>query len=188
VVENCKTLSGELPSGRFPLTLLNADRQNDIALLQGATAVVAVATFRDGRGVRPGDEVVAVGFPLQGILAAQMNVTTGTVSSLAGLGDDATRLQMTAPVQPGNSGGPLLDRSGNVVGIVVEKLDALRVAAMSGSISENVNFAIKGEYARTYLDSRGVDYASAPSTATKSPADVGEAARAFTVFIACELR
>src|SRR5439155_21695916 len=95
-----------------------------------------------GRAVRQGDGIVAVGFPLRGLLASGPNVTTGTISALAGLGDDSRYLQITAPVQPGSSGGPLLDQSGNVVGVVVGKLDALRVAQAIGDIPQNVNFAI----------------------------------------------
>ena len=187
VVDGCGTLTGRVPSGSFPLTLLNADRQNDLAVLQSNASLPAVATFREGRGVRPGDDVIAAGFPLQEVLAKQMNVTTGTVSALAGPQDNAAQLQITAPVQPGNSGGPLLDRSGHVVGVVVSKLDALVIASQSGTIPENINFAVKGEVARTYLDSRGVDYLTAASGAAKATADIAEAAKAYTVFITCTL-
>jgi uncharacterized protein len=120
-------------------------------------------------------------------MANQMNVTTGTVSALAGLQDNAAQLQITAPIQPGNSGGPLLDRSGHVVGVVVSKLDALAIASQSGTIPENINFAVKGEVARTYLDSRGVDYLTAASGAAQATADIAEAAKAYTVFITCTL-
>jgi Trypsin-like peptidase domain len=74
--------------------------------------------FRDGKYIRPADPVVVLGFPYAGLLATAPQVTTGAVSALAGLRDDTRYLQLTAPVQPGNSGGPLLDLSGNVVGIV----------------------------------------------------------------------
>jgi S1-C subfamily serine protease len=187
VVDGCSTLTGRAPSGSFPLTLLNTDSQNDLAVLQSSAPLPAVAAFRDGRGVRPGDDVIAAGFPLQDVLANQMNVTTGTVSALAGPQDNAMQLQITVPIQPGNSGGPLLDRSGHVVGVVVSKLDALAIASQSGTIPENVNFAVKGEVARTYLDSRGVDYLTAGSDAAKATADIAEAAKAYTVFITCTL-
>jgi len=129
--------------------------------------------------------VIAVGFPLQGTLANQMNVTTGTVSALAGIGNDVTQLQITAPVQPGNSGGPLLDKSGNVVGVVVAKLNAIDMASQTGALPENVNFAVKAEIARAYLDSRGVDYVGRGSGKAKEVADISDAARAYTVFITC---
>jgi S1-C subfamily serine protease len=100
------------------------DPNNDLALLEASVSLPASAYLDDGR-IRAGDSVVAVGFPLHGLLASEANVTPGTVSALAGVGNDTRFLQMTVPVQPGNSGGPLLDLKGRVVGVVVGKLDAL---------------------------------------------------------------
>jgi hypothetical protein len=92
----------------------------------------------------------------------------------------------SAPVQPDNSGGPLLDASGHLVGIVTAKLNALRMARYTGDIAENVNFALKAEVARTFLDSKGIKYQMAPSDKQLSPADVGDIGRQFTVHIQCE--
>jgi len=166
-------------------SLVAVDAKNDLALLRFSSHLDAVASFRDGRGVRQGDAVVALGFPLPGLLASGANLTTGNVSALAGLGDDARYLQITAPVQPGNSGGPLLDGSGNVVGVVVGKLDAIKVARAIGDIPQNVNFAINANVARAFLDANGVDYALAPSTTSLQAADVGERAKKFTVVVEC---
>jgi S1-C subfamily serine protease len=155
-----------------------------LALLQ-ENKTDAVATFREGHGVRPGDNVVAVGFPLQGLLTSSASVATGTVSALAGIRDDIRYLQISAPVQPGNSGGPLLDMSGNVIGVVVAKLDALKVAEATGDIPQNVNFAIKDTVARTFLDAKGVAYETAPSDQALTGAEVGARATAFTVLVEC---
>ena len=130
------------------------DPRNDLALLRAPVRLPAAA-YLDDRGVRPGDSVVAVGFPLPGLLASEASVTTGTVSALAGIGNDARLFQVTVPVQPGNSGGPLLDLHGRVVGIVVGKLDALEVASVTGDIPQNVNFAIKAGVARSFLQGSG---------------------------------
>ena len=108
------------------------------------------------------------------------------MSALAGIADDSRYLQISAPVQPGNSGGPLLDASGHLVGIVTAKLNALRVARFTGDIPENVNFALKAEVARTFLDSKGIKYQMARSDKQLSPSDVGDIARPFTVHIECE--
>jgi len=118
----------------------------------------ATLPFRDNRRIKLGEAVVVVGYPLQGIVASSMNLTTGTVSALAGLGDDTRMVQFTAPIQPGNSGGPLLDHSGSVVGIVASKLSPLWTAQAVGDIPQNVNFAIKGSVVRDFLDSKGVAY------------------------------
>ena len=135
--------------------------------------------------------MVAVGFPLPGLLASEANVTTGTVSALAGIGNDTRFLQMTVPVQPGNSGGPLLDLEGRVVGVVVGKLDALEVASVTGDIPQNVNFAIKASVVRSFLDASGVavahhDLLAEPAYPIKlSPAAVAADAKAFTVLVEC---
>ena len=166
------------------------DAGNDLALLK-APVRLPVAPIREDRGIRAGDSVVAVGFPLPGLLASEANVTTGTVSALAGIGNDTRFLQMTVPVQPGNSGGPLLDLEGRVVGVVVGKLDALEVASATGDIPQNVNFAIKASVVRSFLDASGVAVAGRVLVAepaypiTLSPAAVGADAKAFTVLVEC---
>lgn len=161
------------------------DRSHDLSLLSGSLSPMDAATFRSGEGIRPGDEIVALGFPLHGLLASSVSVTTGTVSNLAGIRDDRSLLQITAPIQPGNSGGPLLDESANVVGVVVGKLDARTVAGLIGDIPQNVNFAVNSSIVRLFLDSEDVDYQLAPSENKLPAADVAEEARRFTVLVEC---
>ncbi len=207
VVEGCRTLRIEQPElasrsetntlwaeRQRRLKFIGADKQTDLALLKlyGSQPkrnlyrkFPSPASFRAGRGIRAGDSVVAVGFPLQGLLTSDPSVTTGAVSALAGPGDDRRLLQITTPVQPGNSGGPLLDLSGNIVGVVVGKLNALKVALLTGDIPQNVNFAISTGAVRTFLDAHSVPYKTAPSSRTLSPADVAAQARKFTVLIEC---
>ena len=180
------------PAGQdaMPGAVVARDAGNDLALLR-AQVRLPVAAIRDDGGIRAGDSVVAVGFPLPGLLASDANVTTGTVSALAGIGNDTRFLQMTVPVQPGNSGGPLLDLEGRVVGVVVGKLDALKVASVTGDIPQNVNFAIKAGVLRSFLDASGVAVARRDLLAepayriTLSPAAVGADAKAFTVLVEC---
>jgi hypothetical protein len=78
-------------------------------------------------------------------------------------------LQISAPVQPGNSGGPLLDSSGHLIGVVTAKLNAALVAAFIGDIPQNVNFALKAEIARAFLDTKGIAYRKARSDQNLSP-------------------
>ncbi len=93
------------------------------------------ATFvRPGHGVRPGDDIVVVGFPLHGLLTSNPSVTTGNVSALAGPGDDRRFLQITAPVQQGNSGGPALCQS--PVGFNLRLGDGLAPKTIDGGAVE----------------------------------------------------
>jgi hypothetical protein len=188
VVEACQSIKltfadGSSESGQ----LVARDERNDLALLRIKRKFdpARIAVFRDGPPLRPGDSIVVLGFPLSGVLATGPNLTVGNVSALAGLGDDTRYIQISAPVQPGNSGGPLLDTSGHLVGIVTSKLDALRVARAIGDVPQNVNFALKAQLAREFLDSKLISYKTDKSTARLAPADVGDIARPFTVYIRC---
>jgi S1-C subfamily serine protease len=90
-------------------------------------------------------------------------VSTGILSALAGLKDDVRYIQISAPVQPGTSGGPLLDNNGHVVGVVVAKLDALKMAELTGDVPQNINFAVHWTELKDFLDENAIQYRRAPS-------------------------
>jgi tetratricopeptide (TPR) repeat protein len=186
VVDRCDAITIRLASKKSDTAVMVArDPKNDLALIRVANPPPAVAAFRDGAPVRAGDTVVALGYPLPTLLASSATLTVGYVSALAGLEDDTRYLQISTPVQPGNSGGPLLDASGHLAGIVTSKLNAENVARVIGDIPQNVNFAIKAEVVRTFLDSKGIAYKTQRSDQQLSPADIGEVARPFTVYVEC---
>ncbi len=162
VVDGCSSIRTSFEGRQESLSVVRSDPANDLALLKLSAPVSSYATIREGHHIRPGDSVVAVGFPLFGLLSSEANVTIGNVSALAGIGNDTRFLQITAPVQPGNSGGPLLDQSGNVVGMIVGKLNAIKIAKITGDVPQNVNFAINAATVRMYLDAIGVEYAAVP--------------------------
>ncbi len=186
VVANCAAVQGLLPGGRrVPLAVQAADQRRDLALLSGPRDIGPALSFRDGPP-RRGDEVVTYGFPLTGILGSGPTLTTGEVSALTGLRDDPNTMIISAPVQSGNSGGPLLDRSGNVLGVIVAKLNALRVAERTGGdLPQNVNFAIHGRVAQEFLRANGVTPRTAASAGFRPAAEVGELAHPSTVLIEC---
>jgi serine protease Do len=88
--------------------------------------------------------------------ARSLNSTNGNVSALAGIGDDTRAITISAPVQPGNSGGPLLALDGTVIGVVIARLDKLVVAEATGTLPENVNFAVTGDELLSFLATEGV--------------------------------
>lgn len=186
VIKSCSSVTAQIGVEVEPAVIVATDQGNDLATIRVKSPRPAVATFREGRPVRAGDPVVAIGYPLAGLLASTTNLSTGIVSALAGIGDDSRYLQISTPVQPGNSGGPLLDASGHLVGIVTAKLNAIRTLNITGDIPQNVNFAIKAEVAKAFLDSRGLSYRSARSDQQLTPSDIGEIARSFTVQIKCD--
>ena len=166
-------------------TVIARDQINDLALLKVNGSPKQVATFRDGRSVRIGEDIVVYGFPLRGLLASSGNLTVGIVSALSGIRGDTRHLQITAPVQAGNSGGPLLDRSGNVVGVVVAKLNAVSVAMVTGDIPQNINFAIKRGMVESFLDVHHVPYETRPSKTSLKVVEVSDRAAKITVVVEC---
>ncbi len=187
VIENCSNISIRYPDKPwYPATTAGLDKVNDLALLKTDLDGDLSASFR----LRPrlGEQVAAYGFPYSDFLSASGNFSLGNVTSQSGLGDDTRFLQMSAPIQPGNSGGPLLDLSGNVVGVVVAQLNALEVMKAANSIPQNVNFAIQMPIVFNFLTVKGIEVTpnvEANIAHPLNPADVAEMARKFTVQIYC---
>lgn len=188
VIDSCTgdikgNLAGE---AAMVLRVVSSDATNDLALLQAPST----ATFKDfakirDRSMHSGDSVVAIGFPLHGYLSSDLTVTTGIVSSLSGFRNHTGRLQISAAVQAGNSGGPLFDLSGQVAGVVVAKLNALRMIKETGQLTENVNFAIKTGALRDFLDNSVVPYQTAEPKSELKTTDIAANARPYTMLISC---
>ena len=169
------------------LRVVSSDETNDLALLQAPGTFKDIAVIKD-KAVRSGDSVVAIGYPYHGLLTSDFTVTTGIVSSLSGILNDTRFLQISAAVQPGNSGGPLLASSGEVVGVVAAKLNALKFVKATGNIPENINFAIKTGALRDFLDNSAVSYQTADSKTELKTADIARNARAFTLLVSCKAK
>ncbi len=185
VIDGCQRVVGVLANRRrVDLSIGPRDPRRDLAILSGPRDLGPALAFREGPA-RRGDEVVTYGFPLTGILGSGPTLTTGEISALTGLRDDPNTMIISAPVQSGNSGGPLLDRAGNVLGVIVAKLAALRIAERTGDLPQNVNIAIQGQVALEFLRQNGVQARRSPSIAHYPAAEVGEIAHPSTVLIEC---
>jgi S1-C subfamily serine protease len=180
VVEGCKSLATR--DGAV-LSVVSQNEGADLALLKSDIKPGAFAVF--GKPPRVGEAVMAFGFPLPGLLAPEGNSTTGIVSALSGPNGDLNVIQITAPVQPGNSGGPLVDEHGRVMGIVVAKLDAVEVARATGDIPQNVNFAVRGNLVTTFLDSMNVPYRTGSSAVATGWPSVANVEKKMSVAIVC---
>jgi len=185
VIEGCLKIQVRWSSGVKEASIIESDEANDLAVLRAEIDRLKPLPFRDGRAIRLADPIVLIGFPLTGLLATSPKVSTGSVSALAGLGDDTRFLQISAPIQPGNSGGPVLDFSGNAVGVVVSTLNAAAMLKNTGAVPQNVNFAIKSNIVREFLDAKGITYDTVVSAAKFDAADVAERGVRSTVLIEC---
>lgn len=186
VVEGCTSVEVLSGSTTSPGKILARDSQNDLALISTSMSTPTYATFRR-TAPRTGEDVIAIGFPYHGLLASDINVSVGVIGATAGLRNDTSRLQISAPVQPGNSGGPLLDNTGSLLGVIVSKLNALSIAKTYGDIPQNINFAIKADIAQIFMRSHGTEpRLSEVAPKRQSTADIAMAARSYTFLVTCD--
>jgi len=180
IVRECRKIfvSPSLRAG-----VLAVDKFSDLALLKTFTERTNItSTFRQGPDVRPGDGIFVSGYPLQSELATEMNFATGSVGTIDGPGGDRRLIEITAQVRPGNSGGPVLDRSGNAIGVVLANLGAIRIA---GDVARDAVYATNARVVRNFLDALHVPYETARSTIKLTPIEAAINAHAFTVAVEC---
>lgn len=177
----------DVSSERFtaPAEIVFTDPRNDIALLRVERVLSAQARFRSSIDLHLGEDVIVIGFPLQGLLGAGPQATAGNVSALCGIGNDTSVMQFSAPIASGNSGGPLLDEAGLVVGLVHASLNLDRVREV-GSSAENINFGVKGATVRSFLSAVGVEPELAAESRSRSRAEIVREARSYIYRIRCE--
>ena len=126
-----------------------------------------------------GQDILVMGYPLAGLLSQSVKVTNGVISALSGVGDDKRMMQISAAVQAGNSGGPVLDGQGRVIGVVSSKLRKV----FGG---ENVNFAVRGAALRSFLDLNDIKYETKTTNASKlSSADIARIGEKATALVLC---
>jgi serine protease Do len=185
VVQDCSDIQVETGQGIFEVGKLVAkDTANDLALLKVSSKPKSIGALRFT--VRLGENVEAFGYPLSQVLAASGNFTTGNITALAGLGDDSRFFQISAPVQPGNSGGLLLDESGNLIGIVSSKLNFLSEIKNAGDIPQNVNFAIKASVVENFLQDNGVKFQIGEASEPMKAPDLADQAKSLSAYIVCQ--
>ena len=165
-----------IATGAVDATVVKVDAANDIALLKagadfaprdifdrlnppkGSALLKAKGKFTPlpiatSRTAKLGNTVTTVGFPNIGLQGFAPKLAKGEIASLSGAQDDPRYFQISVPVQPGNSGGALVDERGNVVGVVSAKLNAMAALAASGALPENVNYAVKSSFLLSFLES-----------------------------------
>ncbi|RJP93420.1 MAG: hypothetical protein C4518_06495 [Desulfobacteraceae bacterium] len=144
--------------------VIRTDTNNDLALLK-ISGIFNALSFSPKRTAAMGEEVFTIGYPNPDLQGLNPKLTNGTINSLTGFKDDLRLYQISIPVQPGNSGGPLFDDNGNIYGVIVAMLDAEITFKASGSLPQNVNYAVKSTYAQAMLD-------TLPEVAEKLPSPV----------------
>ena len=145
--------------------LLASSASDDLAVLRAPAPGKSFLKLRVGAPIKPAEPVLVFGYPLAQALSSAGNTTLGNVTALSGLRDDSRYIQISAAVQPGNSGGPAIDEAGRLMGVVVSKLNAMAVARAIGDIPQNVNFAIKVSTLVNFLEAHNIGYEAAEAAA-----------------------
>ena len=131
---------------------MKVDAANDLALLKAEGRFAALPVVAS-RAVRLGSTVATVGFPNVGLQGFAPKLARGDIAALsAPTSDVGGYFQISVPVQPGKSGGALVEERGNVVGVVSAKLSARAALAASGALPENVNYAVKSSFLLSFLE------------------------------------
>lgn len=167
VVQGCGSVAILAKDKRFALRMIGQDPVADLAVLQQLDLVTPFLSFRNPQSpVRLAERAISIGYPIPSQLGDRV-VTEGIVNALTGGQGDATRYQLQTPIQPGNSGGPIFDRSGLVIGVAVSG-----ITSAGGRAIQNVNFAVSPTIAAHFAESLGVQLRYEPGSQEMSTADV----------------
>lgn len=184
VVEGCMTVSvPQVGTG----DALVVDKQNDLAAFKLSSGIGKPHLPLRRSQPRLGEDIAAYGFPLDGILSDSIKVTTGNINSLVGIENDTRYLQVSTPLQPGNSGGPILDQWGSIVGVSTAVLGT-KFTDETGIAAQNVNFAVRSNVVELFLQSRDIKYESADPGQNDKPlstADLSDKAVPAVVKVLC---
>ncbi len=183
VVDGCSAIE---VVGYGPARVVTSDKDVDLAVIQLRTPKPHPIAEIRGEAVELGESVVALGFPLADILNSSLNMGTGIISSETGLFGELTRFITNVGIQPGNSGGPILDENGRVLGVAVSKINDEALLAAIGTTAPNVGFAIKGDVVADYLSIFRLPEPSADPEKPLTSKELADKGRNFTVQILCD--
>ncbi len=186
VIDKCRTLSVTTETGRkVDAETIIFSEDDDLAVIKTNLTPKTYASI--SAPPQQGEYVATYGFPLSGLLSDGGSYSDGRISALKGLSSNKNSIQISVPLQPGNSGGALVNRYGQLVGIVASKLNATYVAEKTGDIPQNVNFAVKESRLTRLLDRADIPYGRESSIKQAYlPEKLNNVIKGYTVFITCQ--
>ena len=175
VVYRAKHIVAHCPGRKEAVARVEAVARNlDLAVVKTDLSSTAYLSPVPPRTTRVGEPLFSIGYPMSAVLGSEPKFTEGTVSALSGLGGESSLLQITVPAQPGNSGAPIVNAQGLLVGVVSGAIDDLPSPAAIGAVPQGVNYAVKADYARPLFEQ------PAPRPAAASRTEAYERARGAT--------
>lgn len=153
VIRGASKINVRLPDGEiFDVKLIKSSPSTDLAILKIDAKTKNFLPIVSSRSVKRGDKVFTVGYPVAGMLGLEAKYTEGVISSMSGIDNEPIVYQITVPVQPGNSGGPLVNEDGQVVGVITSTASFLEFLEYSGTMPQNINWAVKSDYLLPMID------------------------------------
>jgi len=159
VVKNSDRLQVFYKSKKENAKLVIADVKNDIAILKIENTTKAIPLNYE-RDTLKGSAIIVLGFPNTTMQGNEQKATFGFINSLTGLKRNSVHYQISAPIQPGNSGSPLIDDKGHVLGIISSTINQTTMMKKTGSLAQNVNYAIKIKFAIDLLNNNKISFES----------------------------
>jgi hypothetical protein len=183
VIDGCQEVKVHTKGDVYKAKVLRRDTVNDLAVIKASFQPSWVFSISgDNAGLM--EEIYVAGYPFGARISSSVKITRGIVSSLSGIGDNFSQIQIDAALQPGNSGGPIIDENGDVVGVAVAKLDLKVMLEEYGVVPEGTNFGIKSSVVRNFLDANGVKLRK-PSGSKVSLKELGQHITDGTLFLTC---
>lgn len=153
VIKDAKQIYVRMSNGEsLPATVITTAPSTDLAILKIEATDIPYLSFASSKKVGLGERVFTIGYPLANMLGTDPKYTEGVVSSKSGLAGEAIAFQITVPIQPGNSGGPLVNQQGKVVGVITSTASSIAFFRESGNLPQNINWAVKSDYASMLVD------------------------------------
>lgn len=184
VARDCALLEVHQDNASFPVTASASSALLDVAVLDSGKPRAAALPMREGNAIVLGEAITSVGYPLHGLLGDSPNLTRGNVSASKGIKGSMGHFQFSAPIQPGNSGGPIVSDNGELLGMAVSTLNAESLAKL-GLIPQNVNFALDGKYVTMFLRKENVAFDTIKPQGVGSMQAANQAALSNTVQLSC---
>ena len=183
VVDGCEIIKIQSTGTDINTVILATDPKNDLALLK-ASHMPSIYFSISNNDPEELQDVIVAGYPFGDAFSSTIKFTQGVVSSLAGIGNDYSQFQIDAAIQPGNSGGPIVDMYGNMIGVAVSKLSYKKILKDYGVVPENTNFGIKASAVRNLMVANNVKVKS-PQSKTVTTSEKVKSIKAATVHLTC---
>ena len=180
VVEKCD----KVLLNNNPIELVSVNKKIDLALLKSDKTKNPFLYLRQSE-IKQGEDIVVIGYPFGKEISSEAKITKGIISSLIGIGNDETKIQIDAAIQPGNSGGPTIGMDGKVVGVTVASANIMMFLETAGTIPQNMNFSVKPKYVLDIMRSNGIEIPVSNENKNMNTAEIYEYANPSTVYLEC---